>query len=162
MFDRNPASAWVYSGTFSDPVAAQELNGRIVSTKVRSLAERSWIHIERGSPIELDEIRIMNGYNKDRATFSRNARIMKLDIYDSHSEYTSDRKPVRSVSLSDTRGWHSISLPKRRYAGIKIVVKEIARGTDPDVAISELELRAGGENVGPPRADYFLYSPGDE
>ncbi len=162
MFDKNPSTAWVFSGTFGDPVNVEEVDGKTISKKLRSLEERSWVHLTRTAPIVLDEIRIMNGYNKDRATFSRNARIVKIDIYDSNWTYTGDENPIKTVLLSDKMGWHSISLPKRAYKGIKLVVRDIERGTDPDIAISEMELRKAGANVGPTKPHYYLYSAGSD
>ncbi len=162
MFDNSPSTAWVFSGTFADPNATEEVDGKVISRKLRSFEDRNWIHIGRTTPIVLDEIRIMNGYNKNRATFSRNARIVKIDIFNSNSAYTGEQKPIKTVSLSDTMGWHSISLPKRAYQGIKIVVRDINRGTDPDIAISELELRRSNRSVGPTKPDYYFYSPGHD
>lgn len=162
MFDRDPKTAWVFSGSLNDPDEAEEVGGQIVSRKPRTLEDRYWLLLKPDRARYVDTIRLMNGYNKDSFTFGRNARITKIEIFDTEWEWTDKQKPLLTVALPDAMGWHSIKIPRRKYAGLKIVVKNLARGTDADVAISELELRDGSRPVGPPKADYFLYIPGDD
>jgi hypothetical protein len=112
-------------------------------------------------PVTVDEIRIMNGYNKDRATFVRNARVTQLDLIESSSTDTEGRR-IGRFSLDDTMGWQTIRIPRRAYYGFKLLVRSIVRGTDPDVAISELALLNRGRSVGPPKAKHIAFTDGSE
>ncbi len=162
MFDRDPRTAWVFSGSLNDPNEAEEVDGKIVSRTLRTLEDRYWLFMKPDRARYVDTIRLMNGYNRDRSTFGRNARITKIEIFDTEWVWTDRLKPLLTTELPDAMGWHSIKIPRRKYGGLKIVVKSLARGTDPDVAISELDLLDGSRSVGPPKADYFLYTPGDD
>ncbi|MCE9559037.1 MAG: hypothetical protein K8R88_08810 [Armatimonadetes bacterium] len=161
MFDRDPKTAWVYSGTFADPMKTKSVGEKVVSTRLRTLEERAWIQILPRQPVVVSEVRIMTGYNKDLATFQRNARILRLDIFESN-QFEADDHKIKSVQLSDKMGWHKISLPRKKYDCLRFVVREISHGSDPDIAISEVRLMDGARDVGPPKTGYALYSDGDE
>jgi hypothetical protein len=160
MFDRDPKTAWVYSGGFLGDSREVGPDYHPIK-KLRSMEDRYWLHIGSTKKVQIDEIRLMNGYNKDSFTFGRNAAITKLEIYDSNSPYSED-KPIKTVTLPDAMGWHSIKIPRRAYEGLKIVATALRKGTDPDVAISELSLLNKGKDVGPPKAKHVIYTPGDE
>lgn len=155
MFDGDQRTAWVYSGGFSDPDSDQP--------KLRSIRDRYWIQLTADKPTRISEVRLMNGYNKDSSTFGRNARILKVDLFegDSAGAYSAERKKIGSYRLRDQMGFQTIKIPARRYNGLRIEVTDIARGTDPDVAISELALYDGARNVSPKAPKHLIYTPGD-
>jgi len=59
-------------------------------------------------------------------------------------------------------GWHVIKIPDRTYHRLKLVVKGIARGSEPDVAVSELDLVHRGKSRGPGPARYVTFTQGSD
>ncbi len=155
MFDKDPKTAWVSSGGFYDEMAISEGKPRVLAP----LRERYWITLTPDKAARIDEIRLMNGYNKDSATFGRNARITKVDVFGSTGDGV---QKIGAFKLADAMGWRSIRLPAKRYVELRIEVTAIRRGTDPDIAISELRLLDRGKDVGPGKVRQFIFNPGDE
>ena len=160
LFDRKPETAWVYSGIdYPKPVMKEGLHypGDYV------------IDIHPNQPTWMDELRIMNGYNKSSGSFRENSRAVEIQIFDEEwpvISYGDDQTPkykvpLRTIKLSDTTGMKSIELPKRKYAHLKIRISKIKRGPTDDLCLSEIQIRAGGEDLIPfPKV--FESTQGDE
>ena len=162
LIDRKPETAWVYSGKdYPEPISGQgvDMNGDYYF--VISPETATW----------MDELRIMNGYNKSQEAFQKNSRAIEIQIFDNESpyEWKDDpkvgyriwHKPLRTVKLSDTLGEKSIWLPKKKYAHLTIRITGIKRGADDDLCLSELQLRAGGKDL-IPFSKVFETTAGDE
>lgn len=140
MFDRDPKTAWVQTG-------------------VKSIAKDDYdkprVELTFPRAINLDEIRLMNGYNKDEKTFTANSRITDIEIL-------ANGERIKATRLSDKMGWHTVSLPKRKYSNLTIRVRSVNHGSDRDIAISEISLLSKGKEVGPPKPTLVVASKGDE
>jgi len=105
----------------------------------------------------------MNGYNKDAKTFDRNARITEVTVYSGRSfGPRHEREKIGTYRLVDRMGWQVLKIPANRYRTLRIEVTGIRHGTEPDVAISELQLLSRGKSVGPGKSDSYIYNAGDE
>jgi hypothetical protein len=134
LFDGDPATAWVYSAPSKRPEGYDAPLDRyaleVVPEKIRTF----------------DGLRIMNGYNRTDATFLGNRRVTKITIYDPYD--WEKKRPIKTVTLSDRAGWHTIRLPRRNYeSGLRIVFKDFAGAKGLDVAISELQLLDRGRPI---------------
>jgi len=96
MFDRKPQTAWVFSGKFANPYPEEG------GPPLRSFEARYWLELTPDNPVRLDELRIMNGYNKDGRTFGRNNRILELEVVAFGPKY-GDRSA--SAHSSCRTGW---------------------------------------------------------
>lgn len=154
MIDGDPRTAWVYS----KPVRYE--GESLYTYKVAGSAYA--ILLKPDKPVQLDGIRLMNGYNKSDAIFKRNNRIVKLDIYE--NDYLSDHKAtkIKTVTLSDRMGWHNISLPARKYRGLVLLVRGQVEGRDRDTCVSEVQLVSKGKAVDWNRPAAYLKNNGDE
>jgi hypothetical protein len=150
LFDGDPKTAWVFKGVPPPPGEGS--------------ATSSWggkyaISIEFDKPRYLDGIQIMNGYNKSAQVFARNNRILRMRILDGAKPHWESRLVQRAV-FKDRMGWHTASMPSRRYNGITLVFDRFIPGRDRDLAISELRFTYRGKVVPirTPRA--YMYTEG--
>lgn len=125
MFDGRPDTAWVFSGV-GYPKLSPKDEGNGVEKGVR-------LKLVPSHPVVIDELHLMNGYNKNEALYFKNSRVTEVSIFDRYpSLYTEKgwvpRKPLRKVHLSDAMGMKSIALPKRAYGELWIVVTGIEKG----------------------------------
>jgi hypothetical protein len=141
-FDGNPATTWVFSGT-----------GKHAEYEDKGYA----LDIERDpdkKAVMMDSIWIMNGYNKSRELFLRNNRIVQLKLY-------VNEKFLKTVRLSDSMGWHRISIPRQRVRDIKLQFTKFARGRDNDVCMSEIALYDKGRKIDLKMPKAVEFSEGD-
>ncbi len=129
LFDNDPATAWVFSGTGKHAETGR--TGFAIDLS-RDEGERAVI---------VDGIWIMNGYNKSRELFARNNRITELQVY-------VNWKLVKTVALADSMGWHKISIPQQPVKDMALRFTKFARGRDDDVCVSEIALYDRGKKVG--------------
>ena len=166
MFDGDPKTAWVYSGGFDNwrQLPSDSGDDPTATKKLPALSTRYWIQLTPDKGTAIDEIRIMNGYNKDEATFGRNARITRIDLFAMNSNGTSsgDKKKIGSYELEDAMGSRSVRIPRKKYESLRIEVSGLKHGTDPDLAVSEIQLLDKGKDVGPGRPSEIIYNAGDE
>lgn len=137
LIDGDPKTSWVFSG-IAYPVMTEAEHGQGVVKDV-------YVGIRFDLPTEVDEIRLMNGYNKDKSTFFKNSRITEIEVYDGTP--WEGVQPIRRVTLSDTMGMKSIWVPKRKYNQLFVRASKITKGQDDDICISEFMVRAGGGDV---------------
>ncbi len=129
LFDGNPATPWVFSGT-----------GKHESSDRKGYAVRLTIDEDRIKPVMVDSIWIMNGYNKSKALFLRNNRITELKLY-------ADGRLLKTVSLSDCMGWHKISIARQYVSDLVLRFTKFAKGRDNDVCVSEIALYDRGKKI---------------
>lgn len=158
MFDGRPDTAWVFSGV-GYPKLSPKDEGNGVEKGIR-------LKLVPSHPVVIDELRLMNGYNKSEDLYYKNSRVAEISIFDRYpSLYTEKgwvpRKPLRKVRLSDAMGMKSIALPKRAYGELWIVVTGIEKGPVDDLCISELMPRAGGRDL-IPRGQAIQYWVGSD
>ena len=81
-------------------------------------------------------------HNKRPDLFRLNDRVVQIRI-------NFNGKPVKTVNLSDTMGWHKITLPRRafRWLTIELTGIRIGDGKDNDICLSELALYSRGQKV---------------
>lgn len=142
LFDGNPGTPWVFSGT-----GKHELSGR------KGYA----LHLSREEgrkPVTVDSIWIMNGYNKSQGLFLRNNRIIELKLY-------VNEKLLETVSLTDCMGWHKISIPRRAVRDIYLRFTKFAKGKDNDVCVSELALYDQGKKIDMKMPKIVEFTEGD-
>lgn len=133
LFDGDPRTAWVYSG----PRQREE------SERPR---DRYAIELLSTRAMTIDGLQIMNGYNKSDRTFANNRRAVKLTVL--AADDWKGEHPLKVVDLADRAGWHSISLPRRKYPnGIRIVFNRFAGDERQDIALSELRLTSRGRPI---------------
>lgn len=140
MLDGDPNTAWAYRGRdYPKPV---KYNGEDLPGRYFIAFERLTPWLTDPKPFFVDELRIMNGYNKSEELFFGNSRAIEIKIYEHEWEESS---LLRTVKLSDTPGMKSVRIPARLYDSLDVVISKIERGKVDDLCISEIELRAGGK-----------------
>lgn len=140
LFDDDPRTAWVFSGT-----GKCWRDGETGFWKSRYA-----VLITPVAPLEVDEVRIMNGYNRSRALFQRNNRVVQMKISADGAidgNGGSSSKLVKTVALKDSMGWHSVSIPRRRLQSLMLSFIGIKRGRDNDVCVSGIELYNRGRKI---------------
>lgn len=140
LVDGDPKTAWVFSGTGKcwDTIKKQ----------VRLKEEPSFLLIlSSKSPIQADELWIRTGFDKSDALWKRNNRVKRMEVtaYLQHGKSPTTWK--KNVSLTDTRGWHKIALPQGEIQSLTLNLEEFYRGTDNDIALSELALYRNGKKL---------------
>lgn len=143
LFDNDPKTAWVFSGTGK----SQD-------------ARRSWgssyaLQLRVDKPFTADTLRLMNGYNKSQEVFQRNNRVVTVRI-------TLDNVYVKTATLSDRMGWHTISLPHRKITTLKLECIGIRKGVEDDLCLSELALYNRGEKVRMQMPEAVLFTQGSD
>ncbi len=144
LMDGRPETAWAFSG-LAYPKLTPE-------AKSAGVTEEFWIRFVPARPTAIDELRIMNGYNKSDAHFFRNSRVTEIKIFDSYPyEYSASgdvlRTPVRTVALSDKPGMKSVRVPKKRYTELYVLFSGITKGQIDDLCVSEMMPRSGGRDL---------------
>ena len=145
LVDDDPATAWVFSDKLEPDWNPTDYH---------------YITIRFERPRRVDELRIMNGYNKSEELFWRNDRVTELRVKTGewHKDTQQYNEPIiRTVALTDRMGWHSIRLPRREYDRLTIVFTKLVRGRDDDLCISGIELRDGGEKLPWHLPQYVLF-----
>jgi hypothetical protein len=143
LFDGDPNTIWAYSGT-SQRWRRGGWRGRY------------GLSIWMDKPVALDELWLMNGYNKRRDLFLRNDRIVEMQIW------VNDKKE-KTVRLSDDMGWHKIALPDRIVQHIGLIFTGIRKGqgTDNDVCVSELALLHRGRKINMKMPEVVMFEDGN-
>jgi len=126
LFDTDPATAWVFRGSDRPWDSPDHLLG----------GGRYVLHLAPKRAVTIDRLRLMNGYNKDRATFLRNNRVTHVRI----TLFAGGQKTIKETDLKDRAGWQTITLPRRTVTGIRIEMTAFAPGRDHDICLSELAL----------------------
>lgn len=142
LIDGNPATTWVYNDT-------------IPQTKSRALKKKREARsftLSPGKPVLVDEIRLMNGYNKSRRSFAANDRVIEIELW-------VNRRKLKRVRLADMMGWHKISIPRQKIDALEVRLVGICKGTsaDSNIGLSEVALYAHDKRIDfrAPRA--FVY-----
>jgi hypothetical protein len=138
LFDDDPKTTW----TFSGKVFAVEPQGR-------TLVLDHWngdyaLSFEPEKPRKIDQIRIMNGYNKSTKSFGDNERIAEVAIYEMG---VYPNKFIKRASLTDKMGWHSISIPRQNYTELGVVITKRYGGKCHDICVSGIELWNQGKKI---------------
>lgn len=130
LMDNNAATPWVFRGA-----------GR------KNVFDPTWgtrhaLSFEREFPVEIDEIRLMNGYNKRPDLFRRNDRVVQIGL-------AINGKKLKTAVLSDKMGWHSVSIPRRKVDAVIIELIGVRKGEgrDNDICLSELAFYNRGKRV---------------
>lgn len=144
MLDGRADTAWVFSG-LAYPTLSEEERGM-------GLRNEIYVRLKPDRPVVIDELRLMNGYNKSDDLYFKNSRITEVKIYaEDPWDYPNGdpvlRKPLRTVQLSDAPGMKSIVIPKRKYGELWVLVTGVKKGPVDDLCISEMMPRAGGRDL---------------
>lgn len=94
MFDGRPDTAWVFSGV-GYPKLSPKDEGNGVEKGIR-------LKLVPSHPVVIDELRLMNGYNKSEDLYYKNSRVAEISIFESEM-----RDTVSSVGRVVT-GWIEI------------------------------------------------------
>ena len=133
LTDGNPKTAWVWSG--------------ISSLKIETSKK---LIFAAHAPFWVDEVRILDGYQRSEKLWKRNNRIKTLKITrdgDEGATWARTLTPIKTVSFADRRKWHSISLPRQKVLTLGLQILDVYRGTDNDLAISEVEFYDRGRKI---------------
>ncbi len=132
LMDNDDATPWVFRGAGKK------------NTFAPTWGKRHALQFDRDTPVEIDEVRLMNGYNKRRDLFWRNDRIVEIGI-------AADGKKIKTAVLSDKMGWHSVSIPRGKMSSVVIEMISVrkGRGKDNDLCISELAFYNRGKRIKP-------------
>ena len=132
LMDNNARTPWVFRGKGQASFFAP------------SWGKRHALSFYRDKKVEIDEIRIMNGYNKRADLFWRNDRVVQLGI-------GIDGKKLKIANLSDKMGWHKVSIPRQKVDDIvlEFVGVRKGRGADNDICVSEIQFYNRGKRVKP-------------
>jgi len=131
LMDGNAATPWVFRGQGRKDVFSA------------TWGKRHALMFERQSkPVAVDEIRLMNGYNKRADLFKRNDRVVQIGI-------AVNGKKIKTAYLSDKMGWHSVSLPRLDTASLVIELIGVGKGKgkDNDICLSEVAFFNRGKRV---------------
>lgn len=133
LADGDPNTAWVFSGlkTFS----AESIPS--------PYSDRQFIRIESDRPISVDQIRIMNGYNKSAELFRKNDRITGIEIW--NGNYPETR--LAKAELPDAMGWHRIRFKRLKTNSLVVKFTKLAPGDIRDLCVSELRLFNSGTEI---------------
>ena len=144
LFDNDRKTAWVFSGISN----AEKVRRNYVSAE-KGARNTFWITVKPSISQPFDGFEIMNGYNKSRATFLGNRRVVGLEVWERGGWFEPDfNKKIKSARLSDKEGWHRVSLPKRNYPdGITLRFTQFAGAPSLDLALSGLRLLKNGRPV---------------
>lgn len=132
LMDNNAATPWVFRGQGRKDVFSP------------SWGTRHALMFSREEPIVIDEIRLMNGYNKRPDLFKRNDRVVKIGI-------AANGTKIKTAILSDKMGWHSVSIPRRKMNDIVIELVGVRKGEgkDNDICLPELAFYNRGKRIKP-------------
>lgn len=132
LMDNNAATPWVFRG-----------QGRKDAFNV-TWGNRHALQFDHNGAVFIDEIRIMNGYNKRPDLFWRNDRVIEIGV-------ALDFKKVKRARLSDKMGWHSVSVPRRKVSSVHIEMIGIRKGSgaDNDICLSEVAFYNRGRRITP-------------
>lgn len=141
LLDGNPRTAWVFSGTGKCKDGWHSRYALALSPMVK--------------PVVIDSVWLMNGYNKSRDAFLRNNRVVEVRLL-------VNAKKLKATALSDTMGWHRISVPRQEVRHLQLDFTRFKKGPDDDVCVSELAFYDRGRKIdmGMPKA--VIFSPGSE
>lgn len=142
LFDNNPATTWVFSGTGKH---AEDHEGGYALTLSRDDEKKG---------VMMDSVWIMNGYNRSPELFLRNNRILQLKLY-------INQRYIKPVALSDSMGWHRISFPRQRVTELKLRFTKFDKGRDNDVCVSEIACYDQGDKVDLKMPKAVLFTKGD-
>jgi hypothetical protein len=147
LVDGDPNTAWMFHGR---PKAERGWNPYFVEFLRPSEPGQAQ---EKGSPVAVDELWLMNGFNKSRELFLRNNRVVEVKLW-------VNWKPVKAVSVSDEMGWHKIAIPNggKGVVRLKLEFTRQARGTDNDLCLSELALYNKGRKLDFRLPPYVVYA----
>ena len=130
LFDNNTKTAWVYSAKSKEFYLP--------------FFTRYGVHLKPTKPVTIDGLRIMNGQNASRARFLSNKRVTKIRV----TMEVGKQKIVRHFNLSDTMGFHNLTLPRRKINSLTIEFVGLKNGKgDNDLCISELHLTNRGQKI---------------
>lgn len=132
LMDNNAATPWVFRGRGTSQMFEP------------SWGKRHALSFYRDKPVEIDEIRLMNGYNKRPDLFRRNDRVVQIGI-------GINGKKVKTAFLSDKMGWHSVGVPRQKANHVIIEMLGVRKGDgkDNDICLSELAFYNRGKRVRP-------------
>ena len=160
LFDDDPKTAWVFSGLMQQDVerhgwGTPEDRASIrqqIAEEEKSLGSRFWITIRTESPVTLDGVEIMNGYNKSEEVFRKNRRVTGFQIWlgDHWQDPESKQKPHKTGKLPDAMGWHRINFPRLKLQAsdsITIRLTDFTGQDSLDVALSGLRLLKKGKPI---------------
>ena len=145
LFDGDPTTAWVYSGLDRNPTAQIT-----ISRNDENLDDDTSLP----SPIIIDSIWIMNGYNRSPELFKRNNRIVQVKVY-------LDDMPVKVVTLADGVGWHKISVPRGKVRSVRLKFTGIRKGPENDICVSELAFYDQGHKIDTKMPYAVVFTEGD-
>jgi len=147
LFDSDPTTAWVFRGSEKPWDSPDHLLG----------GGHYVVRLSPKRPVIIDRLRLMNGYNKDVATFARNNRVTHVRI----TLLANGQRFVKEVDLTDRAGWHTVRLPRRAITGILVEMTAFVPGPDNNICLSELALFDGMHRIDMhvPRA--VVYSDGE-
>ena len=131
LFDGDAATTWAFE------------DGQRRNIKTRPGPDwRPSLTIRPEKPVVMDSLWLMNGYNRRHDLFLRNDRIVRIVI-------SVNGKPVKDTFLSDSMGWHKISLPRQSVNSLDIFFTGIRKGSGPDndLCVSELAFFDQGRQI---------------
>lgn len=130
LLDGDSKTPWVFRGQGQKNVFEPTWGSRFA------------LSLEATKPVVLDEIRLMNGYNKRPDLFYRNDRVVQVGI-------AINGKKVKTAFLSDKMGWHAVSIPRQKVETmvIEFVGVRKGKGPDNDVCLSELAFFNRGRAI---------------
>jgi hypothetical protein len=153
-FDGDPNTTWAYTDSGKTYLSRMKHNPNHVPLVHRPYSSENArsVTLEPASPVSVDEIWILNGHVKRPDLFKRNDRVVRLRI-------DINGKTVKEVALSDTMGWHKVSIPRAKAGSITLGFTGIRKGSGPDndVCISEIALRNNGRNIAMHMPQSVLY-----
>ena len=138
LLDGDPNTAWV----FEHPVKSGEPD--FPPGPIKSPYQ---ITFQPANPVRIDSIQVMNGYNKDRETFLRNNRALRIEVWANDDRAPDGEKVIASTWLTDSMGWHTLRIPAKKYNALTVVFGGIRKGKEDDLAISELRFMSHGKQV---------------
>lgn len=134
LFDGNPATTWAYSGKGTSNDWKSGFPGKYS------------IGLRPEKAITLDQVWIMNGYNKSEDLYRKNSRFLRLAVYEG-VYWQETRTLVAKVDLEERMGWHKVTIPRKAYEGLTLVLEEVRQGPAKDLCVSEIALYDRGAKI---------------
>lgn len=101
--------------------------------------EGQWLDFFFKKKMNIDKIKIANGFQKDKDSFEKHNRLKTV-----HVCINDDEEDCQLLTLKDSFGWEEVSIGKEGVSKLRIIIDSVYKGSKwDDTAISEIAFVKG-------------------